>query len=139
MGDRVDASLESGPARPDNTASDGCPPDRDAFCGDSETDSLALGEVQLILAEKRTALAVLRSGIAVFVLPLSVFSFLIAFSKHYQVEDVLHLFILVVAVCLGLVGLGAYLVIRSVMRMHRYDLMITRIKRKHSRISEFLA
>ena len=98
-----------------------------------------MGEAQLILAEKRTALAVLRSGIAVFVLPLSVFSFLIAFSKQYQVADVLHLFVLVLAVCLGLVGLGAYLVIRSIMRMHHYDLMISSIKKKHSRISEFLA
>ncbi len=104
----------------------------------SDPETVVLGEVQLILAEKRTALSVLRAGIAVFVLPLSVFSLLIATSKHYEIVDVLHLFALVLAICLGLVALGAYLVIRSVQRMHRYDLLINRIKKRHSRISEFI-
>jgi hypothetical protein len=34
-------------------------------------DNLIFGEIQLLLAEKRTALASLRTGIAVFALPLS--------------------------------------------------------------------
>jgi hypothetical protein len=38
------------------------------------------GEIQVLLAEKRTALASLRTGIAVFALPLSVLSALIATS-----------------------------------------------------------
>jgi hypothetical protein len=35
-------------------------------------DNLIFGEIQVLLAEKRTALAALRTGIAVFALPLSV-------------------------------------------------------------------
>ena len=35
-------------------------------------DNLIFGEIQVILSEKRTALASLRTGIAVFALPLSV-------------------------------------------------------------------
>lgn len=103
-----------------------------------EPESLAFGEIQLLLAEKRTALAALRTGIAVFVLPLSVFSFLIATSRYYNVVDVYHLFVLIVAICLGLVVLGTYLITRAVRRMHRYDALIGRIKKRHSRISEFL-
>jgi hypothetical protein len=37
-------------------------------------DNVIFGEIQVLLAEKRTALASLRTGIAVFALPLSVLS-----------------------------------------------------------------
>src|SRR5436309_1406672 len=41
-------------------------------------DNVIFGEIQVLLAEKRTALAGLRTGIAVFALPLSVLSALVA-------------------------------------------------------------
>src|SRR5436190_20338458 len=47
-------------------------------------DNVIFGEIQLLLAEKRTALASLRTGIAVFALPLSVLSALIATSLLLQ-------------------------------------------------------
>ena len=37
-------------------------------------DNVIFGEIQVLLAEKRTALAAMRTGIAVFALPLSVLS-----------------------------------------------------------------
>ena len=37
-------------------------------------DNVIFGEIQVLLAEKRTALASLRTGIAVFALPLTVLS-----------------------------------------------------------------
>jgi len=53
-------------------------------------DSAVFGEIQLLLAEKRTALSSMRTGIAVFALPLSVLSVLVATSKYYDVLRVLH-------------------------------------------------
>ena len=47
-------------------------------------DSVILGEIQVLLAEKRTALASLGTGIAVFALPFSVLSVLIATSRYYS-------------------------------------------------------
>ena len=47
----------------------------------SKLDNLIFGEVQVLLAEKRTALASLRTGTAVFAFPLSVLSVLIATSR----------------------------------------------------------
>ena len=47
--------------------------------------------ISLLLAEKRTSLAVLRSGIAIFTLPLSVFTILIATSRFYNAMESLHL------------------------------------------------
>jgi len=103
-----------------------------------EPDNVVIGEVQLLLAEKRTALAVMRTGIAVFVLPLSVFSVLIATSKYYDIAQVVHLFGLVLLICTALVVLGSYLVVRSIRRMRRYDQLILAIKKRHGRLAEFL-
>ena len=60
-------------------------------------DNVIFGEIQVLLAEKRTALASLRTGIAVFALPLSVLSALIATSRYYSMEKVMPLFGAVVA------------------------------------------
>ena len=54
-------------------------------------DNVIFGEIQVLLAEKRTALASLRTGIAVFALPLSVLSALIATSRYYSIEKVMPL------------------------------------------------
>ncbi len=105
---------------------------------ESGPDPVIINEVQLILAEKRTALSVMRTGIAVFVLPLSVLSLLIATSKLYDVRNVLHLFSGVLVICLALLSLGSYLIVRSVRRMRRQEKLILAIKRKHSRVAEFL-
>jgi uncharacterized membrane protein YidH (DUF202 family) len=104
----------------------------------NKTDAIAINEVQLILAEKRTSLAIMRTGIAVLVLPLSVISFLIATSKYYDVLHVLHLIIPLGALNLSLVVLGSYLITRSIIRIKHYDSFITEIKRKHSVIGKFI-
>ncbi|MGA8239636.1 MAG: hypothetical protein WB818_03615, partial [Desulfobacterales bacterium] len=52
-------------------------------------DPIIINEAQLILAEKRTSLAALRTGITVFALPLSVLSLLIVTSKFYDVVHVI--------------------------------------------------
>ena len=79
----------------------------------SQLDSLILGEIQVLLAEKRTALAGLRTGIAVFALPLSVLSALIATSRYYSIEKVMPLLAPLMLLNLGLVVLGTWLVFRS--------------------------
>jgi uncharacterized membrane protein YkgB len=100
--------------------------------------AIVINEVQLILAEKRTSLAAMRTGIAVFALPLSVVSVLIATSKYYDVIHVMHLLAPLLVICAALVFLGSYLIIRSLIRLHRHDQLILDIKRKHSRIAEFI-
>ena len=106
--------------------------------GEYESDGLVMNEIQLLLAEKRTSLATLRTGIAVFVLPLSVLSVLIATSRFYDIIQVMHLLLPLLGLCAGLVGLGAYLVIRGIVRILHQDRHILEIKKKHSRIADFL-
>ena len=101
-------------------------------------DSIAINEVQLVLAEKRTSLAVMRTGIAVLILPLSVLSVLIATSKHYDFIHVLHLIVPLLILSSLLAIFGIYLILRSIIRMYRYDQIILRIKQKHSALAEFI-
>ena len=104
----------------------------------SRLNTIAINEVQLVLAEKRTSLAVMRTGIAVLVLPLSVLSVLIATSKFYDFIQVLRLMVPLLILSSLLAIFGIYLIMRSVIRMHRYDKIILKIKQKHSAIAEFI-
>ena len=104
----------------------------------TEDSALIFDEIQLILSEKRTALSTLRTGIAVLILPLSVFSVLIATSRHYELFRVMLLLIPLLVLNVALIALGFYLVAHSIRRIHRYDRQIREIKLKHSAIAEFI-
>lgn len=105
---------------------------------ENEQEKLIINEVQLILAEKRTSLAALRTGIAVFALPLSVLSVLIATSKYYDFMQVIHMIVPLLILCMALGFLGAYLVTRSVIKIHRYDKSILEIKNTHAKVGKFI-
>lgn len=104
----------------------------------AKLDAETYNEVQLLLAEKRTALSTLRTGIAVFALPLSVLSVLVATSKAYEPAKVLHWLVPLVLLNLGLVALGIYLISIAVWRIRRYDRLLDELKSKHSRLAELL-
>jgi hypothetical protein len=106
--------------------------------GKSDLDSTIVGEIQLLLAEKRTSLAALRTGIAVFVLPLSVLSVLTATSRAYDVYRVLHFILPLLVLCALLVVLGTYLIVRSVGKMRHQDKMIQKIKEQNPKLAEFI-
>jgi uncharacterized membrane protein YidH (DUF202 family) len=101
-------------------------------------DTTTLNEVQLLLAEKRTSLSAMRTGIAVFAFPLSVLSVLIATSKSYEIHEVLHWLVPLVLLNLGLIALGIYLVTRAVVRIHHYDRLLDKLKSKNPRLAELL-
>lgn len=101
-------------------------------------EGIIINEVQLLLAEKRTSLSTMRTGIAVLVLPLSVLSVLIATSKYYDVLQVMHLIIPLLVICVVLVLLGSYLIIRAMIRMRHHDSLILQLKRKHRWIAEYV-
>ena len=104
----------------------------------SKVDNFIFNEVQLILAEKRTAFSGLRTGIAVFALPLSVLSVLVATSKMYNIFQVMHFLIALLVINAGLIALGVFLIVQSLRRIRHFDCLIREIKLKHSAIADFL-
>jgi uncharacterized membrane protein YidH (DUF202 family) len=105
---------------------------------EADLDSTTFNEVQLLLAEKRTSLSAMRTGIAVFAFPLSVLSILIATSKSYEISQVLPWLVPLVLLNLGLTVLGIYLITRAVRRIQHYDGLIDKLKNKNRRLAELL-
>ena len=105
---------------------------------EADLELMPFNEVQLLLAEKRTSLSTLRTGIAVFVLPLSVLSVLIATSKSYELPKVMLWLVPLMLLNLGLIALGVYLVTRAVVKIRHYDRLLDKLKSKHSRLAELL-
>jgi uncharacterized membrane protein YidH (DUF202 family) len=106
--------------------------------GPPKLDSVIFGEIQVLLAEKRTALASLRTGIAVFALPLSVLSALIATSRFYSMGKVMPLLVPLLLLNLGLVVLGTWLVFRSIRRIHHFEHRIKELSQKYRSIGQFI-
>jgi len=101
-----------------------------------QPDNLILGEIQVLLSQKRTALSSMRTGIAVFALPLSVLSVLIATSRSYSIGHVMPLLVPLLVLNLGLVVLGCWLVFHSIGRLHHYDRRIRELTRKYRSLAE---
>jgi uncharacterized membrane protein YidH (DUF202 family) len=102
-----------------------------------KNESVSVSRIQLILAEKRTTLAVMRTGIGVFTLPLSVITVLVATSRYYNFLGTYHLLVPLLGICAGLIVLGIYLVHRSVRRIRKQDALISRIKQQDPGLAEF--
>ena len=101
-------------------------------------DNFILAEIQVILSEKRTSLATLRTGIAIFALPLSVLSVLIATSRYYSMEKVIPLLLPLLLLNLGLVVLGSWLVYRSIRRIRHYEHRIRDLTLKYRSLADFV-
>jgi hypothetical protein len=101
-------------------------------------DNVIFSEIQVLLAEKRTGLSSLRTGIAVFALPLSVLSVLIATSRYYNVAAVMPFLVPLLLLNLGLVVLGSWLIYHAICRIHHYDRLIRNLTQKYRSIAEFM-
>lgn len=91
-------------------------------------NSQIFNTVTLLLSEKRTSLSVLRTGIAIFTLPMSVLTVLVATSRFYEVDESLHFIIPLILICIVLLILGVYLVLQSFKRIRDINHKIHEIK-----------
>ena len=101
-------------------------------------ETVLLGGIQMILAQKRTSLSVMRTGIAVLALPLGVLSLLVATSRHWSASETVPMLLVVLTLCFGLLVFGTYLVIHSLQRVRRYDAEIRQLRAGHPVIAQFL-
>jgi uncharacterized membrane protein YidH (DUF202 family) len=101
--------------------------------------SLLINMIQLLLAEKRTSLATLRTGIAVFVLPLSVLTILVSTSNFYDIWDVQYFILPLIGICIFLIVLAIYLIARSVNKIRVFDVKIEKIKEMDKEIENLMS
>ncbi|MFB3785064.1 MAG: hypothetical protein ACE15F_01705 [bacterium] len=93
--------------------------------------------IQLILAEKRTSLSLMRTAIAIFSLPLSVGTVLIATSRWYSFFEIYELLIPVLFVCAGLLMAGVYIFTRAIIRIRKQEALIEKIKKEDPLLSQY--
>ncbi len=101
-------------------------------------EGLLMNELQLLYAEKRTSLSFLRTGIAVFGLPLSVFTVLVATSRYYNILDpsTLSFAVPLIAISIIMMIFGAMLILRALKRIKKYDKKISEIRQEDSLIND---
>ncbi|MEN9991648.1 MAG: hypothetical protein RLZZ224_1350 [Verrucomicrobiota bacterium] len=92
---------------------------------------IVFDEVNLLLSEKRTALSLLRTGIAIFTIPLSIGSILIATSQLYRPQDILFLLVPVLAGCSLLVLISFWLLVSSYMKLRHNEKRLTSLLQKN--------
>ena len=95
----------------------------------SDSENHFDNDISILLAEKRTSLAVLRTAIAFFTLPLSVFTILTATSRFYDPLESIPLLLIIIIINSILIIFGIYLIIRSFNRIRRIDRRIESIKK----------
>jgi len=102
-------------------------------------EELVMSELKLLYAEKRTSLSVLRTGIAILMLPLSVFTVLVATSRYYNILDpgTLAFAVPLIVISLLLIIFGGMLILRSLRSTRRCDEKIS-IIRKEDRLANDL-
>src|SRR5262245_9107103 len=104
--------------------------ERRASAAPAPSTSLLIQKLELALAEKRTSLSVVRTGIAIAALPLSILGLLVATSKLYEWSEVRSLMQPLLAICALLFLAAAYLVVRGLRQVHRHDVRIEELKRR---------
>lgn len=97
--------------------------------GDEKTGApVQAAAVQVLLAEKRTSLAVLRTGITVAAVPLSITTVLVTLSRFYSWLENLHFLVPMYVVLTGLLFLAIYLIGSAIRKIRRFDDMIQRVR-----------
>ncbi len=92
-----------------------------------EPETLLINEAQFLLADKRTQLATVRTGLALLAVPMSILSVLVVTSRFYHFWGNLSYLLPLFAMCLGLLALGVYLIWRGAIRLLRIERGLRRL------------
>lgn len=102
------------------------------------SEQLLLNEIQVLLAEKRTFYALLRSAIAIFTLPLTIIAFLLATAKYHGIFEKPWLSIVLVGVLILISLLGLSMILRANRHLKKVHNMIEKRRSENTRLSEIV-
>jgi len=109
-------------------------------CNDLEevSESTLMNRMQVVLAEKRTSLSVLRTGIGLLTLPMTIVAFLVTTSSFWDATSNLVYLIPLFGLNTLLAVLGLILVIRAWTRIRNFDRAIEIIKQHSKKLGHFV-
>jgi predicted transporter len=96
----------------------------------ADLQELIIEELKFLLAEIRTSMASLRTGLMLLVLPLLLVSTIIVTSKHHNLLSVIR-HPVAIALYSVMVLSGAYLVIKAFLKIRVYNHQIVKIQKKY--------
>jgi len=99
---------------------------------------LVMQEVQLLLAEKRTSFALMRTGVSVSLLPLSVWTVLIATSSLWNIWDSWWLVGPLMVVAVLLLVLGVYLIGHAMHHLAHTDRVLLGLRQSDTLLEDLL-
>ena len=99
---------------------------------------LVMQEVQLLLAEKRTSFALMRTGVTVALLPLSVWTVLIATSALWNIWDSWWMLAPVMLISVVLFALGSYLIGHAMHHLAHTDRVLMGLRASDTLLEDLL-
>lgn len=113
-------------------------PDDVPSSGPVISESTLINRVQLLLAEKRTSLAAVRTGIVLLTLPMSIVALLVTTSGYYDPMSNLVFLVPLFLLNTILVVMGLIMVSRAWIRIRKYDRLIEKIRHREASIEELV-
>ena len=104
-----------------------------------KTDPVASEMFKNFLADKRTILAYLRTGIGILTIPMSLLTILIATSSKYDVDQVMGMLVSLGAAFIVLMTFGVWMVIRSIQQLTAVDTRLRELEEEHPFLSRWIS
>ena len=101
-------------------------------------EQLLLNEIQVLLAEKRTYFALLRTGLAVALAPLSFLVFLIATANWHNLFRSISIGSTTIIILILVSTIGVYIFYTSDRKIKKLNAMIDSIKSQNKRLAEIV-
>lgn len=102
------------------------------------TEQVLINEMGLLLSEERTYYSILRTGIAIFTLPLSVIVFLLATRGYHGLLDTFWIGIVIIFTLILVAVLGAVIAVRADRKIRKVRKIIAHIRSENKRLAEIV-
>lgn len=102
------------------------------------SEQVLLGEVQLLLAEKRTYFSILRTGLAIVAVPMTIIGFLIATAPYHKIFQFRIIGSSVIFILLLTSVAGVFLTYRSGRKIKMIDREIIAIEKSNKRVDKIV-
>ena len=102
------------------------------------SEQLLLQKIQVILAEKRTLFSILRTGMAVITLPLTVIVFMVATREYHSVLNYIWISIFLIAALLTISFSGIFITLQSFKKIKKLNHLIMEIERENKDIDKIM-
>lgn len=102
------------------------------------SEAILLNEIELLLAEKRTNFSLLRTGIAIATLPLTVAIFLIATKDFHNAFDN-NFYLFTILLFFGLIiASGIFMTVFAGRKIKKVDKAVLRIQKENKRVKNII-